>query len=361
MFRGDEGTAQEEIRKGARAMFCRKCGNRMIDGERFCGKCGSGTGVDDMVIGVVNEVKKAVTGKDDCIRKVFAAILAGGHILIEDVPGVGKTTLVTAFSKVLSLENRRVQFTPDVLPADILGFNMYRKETGTFEYYEGAIMCNMFLADEINRTSPKTQSALLEVMEESKVTIDGVSRPVPEPFVVMATQNPKGSAGTQLLPESQLDRFMICISMGYPNLWDEVEILRGKSGASEKPLLPVLSREELLRMKAQVDEVQVNEALYSYVATLSKCTREHAYIDLGLSPRGSIAIIRMAKAWAYLEGRNYVLPEDVAGVFKDVAKHRIVLNTKARVARVTEGAVLEEVLAQTKRPASYMKKEGYRG
>ncbi len=342
-------------------MVCKKCGNNIAQGERFCGKCGSGTGMNDTVVSVMHEVKKAVKGKDDCIRKVFAAILAGGHILIEDVPGVGKTTLVTAFSKALSLESRRVQFTPDVLPADILGFHMYQKETGQFEYYEGAVMCNMFLADEINRTSPKTQSALLEVMEEGKVTLDGESRAVPEPFVVMATQNPKGSAGTQLLPESQLDRFMICISMGYPDLVDEVQILKGKSGVGERPVQPALTREQLLYVMEQVEAVQVNDAMYSYVALLAKNTREHAYIELGLSPRGSIAVIRMAKAWAYLEGRNYVLPEDVRSVFFDVAKHRVVLNTKARVAHVTEQGVLEEVLAATKQPASYMKKDEYRG
>lgn len=342
-------------------MICKKCGNHIPKGERFCGKCGSGVGMNDTVYQVVCEVKKAVTGKDDCIKKAFAAILAGGHILIEDVPGVGKTTLVMAFSKALSLETHRMQFTPDVMPADILGFNMYQKETGQFVYYPGAIMCNLFLADEINRTSPKTQSALLEVMEEGKVTVDGESRKVPEPFVVMATQNPKGSAGTQLLPESQLDRFMICMSMGYPDVADEVEILKGKSGATEREVRPVMDREQLLAIMEQVDEVQVSDALYSYVASLSKNTREHAYIDLGLSPRGSIAAVRMAKAWAYLEGRDYVLPEDVVSIFLDIAKHRIVLNTKARVARVTEAAVLEEVLAQTKQPASYMKKDEYRG
>ena len=342
-------------------MVCKKCGNHIAKGERFCGKCGSGVGMDDTAYRVVCEVKKAVTGKDDCIKKAFAAILSGGHILIEDVPGVGKTTLVMAFSKALSLDTRRVQFTPDVMPADILGFNMYQKDTGTFVYYEGAVMCNLFLADEINRTSPKTQSALLEVMEEGKVTVDGESRKVPEPFVVMATQNPKGSAGTQLLPESQLDRFMICMSMGYPDVADEVEILKGKSGTMEQEVRPVVDREQLLAIMEQVNKVQVHDAIYSYVARLSKSTREHAYIDLGLSPRGSIAAVRMAKAWAYLEGRDYVLPEDVVSIYPDIAKHRIVLNTKARVARVTEAAVLEEVLAQTQQPASYMKREEYRG
>ncbi len=314
---------------------------------------------NESVYNVVNEVRKVVTGKDDCIYKAFAAILAGGHILIEDVPGVGKTTLAMAFSKALSLVNHRMQFTPDVMPADIVGFNMYQKETGKFVYYQGAIMCNLFLADEINRTSPKTQSALLEVMEEGMVTVEGKSRPVPEPFIVMATQNPKGSSGTQLLPESQLDRFMICMSMGYPDLKNEVEILKGKSASSVMEVRPVLNQETLLGMKEQVENVFVGEQLFAYIAMLSQATREHAYIELGLSPRGSIACVRMAKAWAYLQGRDYVLPEDVAEIFLDIAKHRIVLNTKARVARVSETAVLEEILSQVRQPASYMQKAEY--
>ncbi len=309
---------------------------------------------------VIDEVKNVVTGKDDCIYKVFAAILAGGHVLIEDVPGVGKTTLAMAFSRVLSLENHRMQFTPDVMPADILGFNMFQKETGQFVYYPGAIMCNLFLADEINRTSPKTQSALLEVMEEGSVTIDGETRSVPEPFIVMATQNPKGSSGTQLLPESQLDRFMICMSMGYPELKDEVAILKGKSTSSVQKVQQVLEKKHLLMMKEQVEEVHVSDKLFAYIASLSKATREHAYIELGLSPRGSIACVRMAKAWAYVKGRDYVIPQDVADIFLDVAKHRIVLGTKARVAQVSAASVLTEILAKVKQPTSYMRKEEYR-
>ena len=276
---------------------------------------------------VIDEVKQAVTGKDACICKAFAAILAGGHILIEDVPGVGKTTLAIAFSKVMGLENHRVQFTPDVMPTDILGFNMYQKNTGTFTYHPGTIMCNLFLADEINRTSPKTQSALLEVMEEGKVTVDGVSREVPKPFIVMATQNPKGSAGTQLLPESQLDRFMICMSMGALSL-----------------------------LQGQVEQIHVNDSIYTYIAKLMAATRENSYIELGVSPRGTIACVRMAKAWAFLQGRTYVIPEDVSDIFLDIARHRIVLNTKARVTNVTEAAVLEDILSTVRQPASYMEK-----
>lgn len=311
---------------------------------------------------VMEEVARVVTGKDDCIKKAFAAILAGGHILIEDVPGVGKTTLAVAFSKVMGLENHRVQFTPDVLPADILGFNMYRKETGDFVYYPGTIMCNLFLADEINRTSPKTQSALLEVMEEGKVTVDGVSREVPKPFIVMATQNPKGSAGTQLLPESQLDRFMICMSMGYPDVKSEIAIARGRSSSANMvELQPVIGAQELEALCGMVEDVYMSELIYTYIVALVGKTRENSYIELGVSPRGTIACVRMAKAWAFLQGRNYVMPEDVADIFLDIAKHRIVLNTKARVTHMTEEAILSEILSVTKQPASYMEKSEYRG
>lgn len=311
---------------------------------------------------VMEEVARVVTGKDDCIKKAFAAILAGGHILIEDVPGVGKTTLAVAFSKVMGLEKHRVQFTPDVLPADILGFNMYRKETGDFVYYPGTIMCNLFLADEINRTSPKTQSALLEVMEEGKVTVDGVSREVPKPFIVMATQNPKGSAGTQLLPESQLDRFMICMSMGYPDVKSEIAIARGRSSSANMvELQPVIGAQELEALCGMVEDVYMSESIYTYIVALVGKTRENSYIELGVSPRGTIACVRMAKAWAFLQGRNYVMPEDVADIFLDIAKHRIVLNTKARVTHMTEEAILSEILSVTKQPASYMEKSEYRG
>lgn len=310
---------------------------------------------------VIEEVKKAVTGKDDCVMKAFAAILAGGHILIEDVPGVGKTTLATAFSRAMALQNNRVQFTPDVMPADILGFNMYRKEQGVFTYHPGSIMCNLFLADEINRTSPKTQSALLEVMEEAMVSVDGVTRAVPEPFIVMATQNPKGSAGTQLLPESQLDRFMICMSMGYPDARSEIAIAKGRSSTrSLSEVEKVISADELIALKEEVEEVFVHNNIYAYIVKLVSSTRENPYIELGVSPRGTIACTRMVKAWAFLQGRNFVMPEDVEDVFVDVAKHRIVLNTKARVSHVTPEAVLKEILTSVKQPASYMERADYR-
>lgn len=310
---------------------------------------------------VMDEVKKVVTGKDDRIQKAFAAILAGGHILIEDVPGVGKTTLAVAFSRAMGLFNQRVQFTPDVMPADILGFSMYQKNTGTFEYRQGPVMCNLFLADEINRTSPKTQSALLEVMEEGVVTIDGVSHKVPEPFIVMATQNPKGSAGTQLLPESQLDRFMICMSMGYPDLHSEIAIAKGKSIKSDmEQVRGILDAKALTQMQEVVEQVAIHDHVYAYICKLVQSTRENPYIELGISPRGTLSCVRMAKAWAFLQGRTYVTPEDVYTVFKDIGKHRIVLNTKARVTHVTEEAVLDQILSEITQPASYMEKREYR-
>ena len=300
---------------------------------------------------VQNEIKKSVKGKDDCIRKAFCAILAGGHILIEDVPGVGKTTLALAFSRALSLENHRVQFTPDVLPADILGFSMYDKEQGGFYYHPGAVMCNLFLADEINRTSPKTQSALLEVMEEGKVTVDGISHPVPKPFLVMATQNPKGSAGTQMLPESQLDRFMISLSMGYPDHENLVELLRDRQ--TKNPLenaKAVITKEEVVMLQDQVQKVYMADSILNYIATLAEATRNHPMITLGLSPRGTLALCRMTKAAAFMEERDYVIPEDVKRVFTDVTAHRMILDSRARYQEQSAKDILEEILKDTEAP-----------
>lgn len=303
---------------------------------------------------VLNEVRKVVKGKDDCIMKVLAAIVAGGHILIEDVPGVGKTTIAVAFSKAMNLNNHRIQFTPDVMPADILGFNMYNKDSGEFTYHPGVVMCNLLLADEINRTSPKTQSALLEVMEEGGVTIDGVTHKVPEPFTVIATQNPKGSAGTQFLPESQLDRFIISLSVGYPDANAEAEIAKGKSVKHEiDEVMGVMKQEELLELQKEAEQIFVHDNVYKYIVQLVQATRENSYIELGVSPRGTIACTRMAKAYAFLNGRSFVVPDDVEQVFLDVAKHRVVLNTKARVAHLTEEVVLKEILKDVRQPLSY--------
>lgn len=308
----------------------------------------------ELAVRVMKEIRKTIKGKDDCIERAFCAILAGGHILIEDVPGVGKTTLATAFSKVMALENHRVQFTPDVLPVDIMGFSMYDKVTGTFSYHPGAVMCNLFLADEINRTSPKTQSALLEVMEEGSVTVDGVSHSVPSPFLVIATQNPKGSAGTQMLPESQMDRFMICMSMGYPDAMSEIEIAKGKGGRRQADMMqPVMTAMQLEQMKAVVEEIFIHDNIYKYMVKLVRATRENSYIELGVSPRGMVALTNIVRARAFLRGRAYCVPEDVDSVFLDVTKHRILLNTKARVAGVSADAILEQILNDTQKPTSY--------
>lgn len=305
---------------------------------------------------VLQEVRLVVKGKDDCVEKAFSAILAGGHILIEDVPGVGKTTLAVAFSRAMALDNHRVQFTPDVQPSDILGFSMYNKETGDFSYHPGPVMCNLFLADEINRTSPKTQSALLEVMEEGFVTVDGISHPVPKPFIVIATQNPKGSAGTQLLPDSQLDRFMISMRMGYPDMEDEIEIAKGRSRRIHpQEIRQIVTAAELQVLQDLVERVFIHDNIYKYIVRLADATRNNGYVELGMSPRGTIACSRMARARAFIQGRGYVIPEDVAAVFPDVAGHRILLNTKARVAHIAVTAVLEQILQQEKQPVSYMR------
>ncbi|MBP5281014.1 MAG: MoxR family ATPase [Lachnospiraceae bacterium] len=306
-------------------------------------------------LSVMDEISKVVTGKDECIRKAFAAVIAGGHILIEDVPGVGKTTLALALSHAMKLRENRVQFTPDVMPSDILGFSMYKKEYDCFEYHPGAIDCNLFLADEINRTSPKTQSALLEVMEEGAWTVDNVTRKVQEPFIVIATQNPKGSAGTQLLPESQLDRFMICMSLGYPNMKDEIAIAKGKNnGISVEKMNEVIDANGLIAIKNEVSNVYIHNHVYAYIVKLIQATRENAYVELGISPRGTIACSRMAMATAFLHGRDYCIPEDVESIFRDIAMHRIVMNTKARVSKVTKEDILTEILGSVRQPTSFM-------
>lgn len=300
---------------------------------------------------VIQEVKKAVIGKDDVINKMMAAIIMQGHILIDDIPGVGKTTMALAFAKAMDLKQKRMQFTPDVLPSDVTGYFMYDHKTGIFEYKEGPVMSELFLADEINRTSPKTQSALLEVMEERRVTIDGHTLQVPKPFIVIATQNPSGSAGTQPLPDSQIDRFMISLHMGYPESTEEIRILKERTKHSPlDDVKTVMSRQELLCVQDAVQDVYVHDTIYEYIVKLSQRTRKHDMIRLGISPRGTIALTRMAQGMAFLAGRDYVMPEDVYGVFKDVAAHRIFLNAKARVNQLCVNDVLEGILHEVKQP-----------
>lgn len=302
--------------------------------------------IDEVLI----EINQVVKGKEVVVRKVLAAMLAEGHILLEDIPGVGKTTLAMTIAKTMSMDYKRTQFTPDVLPSDILGFSMYNSQTKEFEYKPGSVFCNLFLADEINRTSPKTQSALLEVMEEGNVTVDGVTRKLPTPFTVIATENPLGSAGTQMLPESQLDRFMVCLSMGYPSHEDAVEILKGNAAKPLSHVKEVISREEFADLQKQISDLYVHEMIYGYITTLVEKTRESQFISLGASPRGSIALLRMAKATAFMNHRDYVSPEDVEEIFRDTLGHRIKLSTQARAAGMDQAAVLKKIFDSVEAP-----------
>jgi MoxR-like ATPase len=305
---------------------------------------------------ILQEVRKSVIGKDEIICKIMMAILAKGHVLIEDIPGVGKTTMTLAFAKTLGLECNRIQFTPDVMPSDVTGFNMFNRMTNQFEYKPGAVMCNILLADEINRTSPKTQSALLEVMEEGHVTVDGVTYELPNPFIVMATQNPFGSIGTQRLPESQMDRFMIRVTLGYPTVEDEMSILKGKQEQESRIKSEnVLAPGELNTMRSVINAVHVDDSIYRYVAMIAEATRNHREIIQGISPRGSIAIIAMAKADAFLRGHNYVLPSDVQYILKDVIAHRMILDKNIINAETTENSVIDNILKTVKVPEIIIK------
>ena len=275
---------------------------------------------------VVTEVKKAIVGKDAVLVKVLAAVLARGHILLEDIPGVGKTTLALAFAKALNLQFSRVQFTPDVMPSDITGFSIYNKETGKMTYQPGAVMCNLFLADELNRATSRTQSALLEAMEEGQVTVDGVSRPVPQPFMVIATQNPAGASGTQKLPDSQLDRFLLRLSMGYPTPAEQLELLRrrqyshGMEGTEQ-----VVDRASLEQMRQAAGDVHVDEEIMKYIIRLVGATRKHPQLLQGASPRATLAVTAVSRAVAFLRGRDYVVPEDVQTIWVDAVAHRLLM------------------------------------
>ena len=300
---------------------------------------------------VLREVQKVILGKREIVEKVLMAVLAQGHVLLDDVPGVGKTTLAMAFARALGLETRRVQFTPDTMPSDILGFSVYDKQAGAFSYQPGAVMTNLLLADEINRTSSKTQSALLEAMEELQVTVDGVTRPLPKPFVVLATENPVGSAGTQMLPASQLDRFLIRLSMGYPNRASTAALLKDRHHVDPlSACQTVTTPDELEKLIADVADIHVADRIYDYIAELVDVTRSNAYVTLGVSPRGALAVTRAAKANAYLEGRNYVIPDDVCAVFPDVCCHRLVLTTKARMMEERPETVIAAILDSVKMP-----------
>lgn len=301
---------------------------------------------------IVQEIKKVIVGKDDVIRKVLMVILAGGHILLEDVPGVGKTTLALGFSKVMNLNYRRMQFTPDTMASDITGFSVYNKETGGLDYKPGAAMCNLFLADEINRTSAKTQAALLEVMEEGGMTVDGITHKTPDPFICIATQNPLGSAGTQKLPDSQLDRFMAKLSMGYPDLKSQVEIVKQRQAEDPmKNVRPLVGAAHINAMKRAVRNIRMEEELIEYAARLCEKTRSLEQVEQGVSPRAVLALVQMARAHALLDGRAYTIPQDIKEVFVDVCAHRLILTARAKIRRETEEHILRELLKEVRIPA----------
>ena len=311
----------------------------------------------NLIENVTKQVGQVILGKEQEIREIMLAFLANGHVLLEDIPGVGKTTLALAFSKSMQLDYKRIQFTPDVLPSDLTGFSIYRREEERFVYQEGSVFCNLLLADEINRTSPKTQSALLEVMEERRVTVEGVTRPVPEPFLVIATQNPQGSAGTQLLPEAQVDRFMVSLSVGYPDYDSELAMVLGVREKSRvEDVVSVLQGDTLRDIQNAVDQVYLKENVGDYIVRLVRATREHPELSCGGSPRASIALVRMSRAAAFLNGRDYVIHSDVEEQFPYIIRHRITLDSAARMNGRTKDAVIGEILQQTKRPSMGMRR-----
>ena len=298
---------------------------------------------------ILAQVRRAVVGKDEVLARVLLAILAGGHILLEDIPGVGKTTMALAFSRALGLDYNRVQFTPDVMPSDITGFTLYNKEAGRMEYQPGAVLCNLFLADELNRATSRTQSALLEAMEEGQVTVDGVSHPVPRPFLVIATQNPAGASGTQPLPDSQMDRFMVRLSLGYPAPADEMDMVRRRQGGNPLDSVEqVVDREGLLALREKAGAVYLSDEVLDYIVRLVGATREHPMVLQGASPRATLALAAMAKAAALVRGRDYVNPEDVELVFPDVVPHRLLLSPRAEGDKSFDPAA--ELLAKVPAP-----------
>lgn len=297
------------------------------------------------------EISKVIKGKGEAVQLILTALLAQGHVLIEDVPGVGKTTLAMALGKATGLSFRRAQFTPDVMASDITGFTMFNREENRFEYRSGLVMTNILLADEINRTSPKTQSALLEAMEEKRVTVDGVVHQLPEPFIVIATQNSQGYVGTFPLPEAQLDRFMIKISMGYPTVEEETGILLDRLGEyPANEVRPVMTAEQLSACIAEVQQVNFAESLCRYVAELSAATRAHGGVELGVSPRASLAIMQASRAYAYLDGRDYVVPEDIVRLMIPVFSHRIVLRQEMKMRRMDVTTVLQDAVSAVTPP-----------
>lgn len=299
-----------------------------------------------LVYALQQNIRRVIVGKDEAIELLLIALICRGHVLIEDVPGVGKTTMAAALAKSLQCSFKRIQFTPDVTPSDVTGFTMVNLQTGEMEFKPGAVMSQIVLADEINRTSPKTQSSLLEVMEEGQVTVDGVTHYLPQPFMVMATQNPVDFVGTYPLPEAQMDRFFLRIHVGYPSVEEEIDVLERYSGSVTpiQTLTPVCGAEEIIAMQGQLGNVYASREARSYIANIVCMTRTHSALQLGASPRGSIALLRAAQACALLSGRDYVLPDDIRRMALPVLSHRLILTPEARMKGVSAQQVLSQLL-----------------
>lgn len=308
-------------------------------------------GIMETIIKIIDNINKVIIGKTEEVKLVLVALLSGGHVLIEDVPGVGKTSLVKALAKSINADFKRIQFTPDLLPSDVIGVSIYNPEKGVFEFKQGPIMSQILLADEINRTSPKTQSSLLEAMEERQVTVDGKTYMLPRPFMVIATQNPIEYDGTFRLPEAQLDRFMIKVNLGYPDIKHEIEMLkRFETLDPLENLKPVVSIMEVLKMQDEVKSVYVDDSILDYIITIVNNTRNLSTVLLGASPRAAISLMKASQAKAFIEGRNYVLPDDVKYLSVPVLSHRIILKNEARFNNLDERSVIKDILNATKVP-----------
>ncbi len=308
--------------------------------------------MDSRIEKLINNIEQVIVGKTEPITKIITAMLCEGHVLIEDVPGVGKTQLISALARSVDGKFNRIQLTPDIMPSDIVGFSMVNQVTHELEYKQGAAMCNFLLADEINRASPKSQSSLLEVMEEHQISIDGQTHILPTPFMTLATQNPVETYGTYHLPEAQMDRFVMKISMGYPAYEDELHIMENGEHSSNraKMLTPVMTTDDISQLIEEVKKVEVKPSVRKYILDIVTATRNSQYVRLGVSPRGSIALLRTSKAYAFVNGRNYVVPDDVKAVMSETLAHRMILSPKGKSAFESNEQALQGISMTVQSP-----------